>query len=58
MFVGSVSIRGTENCIAFAVVGNRDVFVVAACRDGESPRVIGVELGKWEVRDVELIGRG
>ncbi len=58
MFVGSVSIRGTENCIALAVVGDRDVLVAAACLDGESPGVVGVELGKWEVHDVELVGRG
>ncbi len=54
----TVSIRGTENCIALAVVGDCDVLVTTACLDGESPSVISVELGKWEVRDVELIGRG
>jgi hypothetical protein len=58
MFAGSVSMRGTEDCIALAMVGNHDVLFAAACPDGESPSVVGVELGKWEVRDVELIGRG
>jgi hypothetical protein len=58
MFVGSVSIRGTEDCVALAVVGDYDVLVAAACLDGESPGVVGVELCKWEIRVVELIGRG
>jgi hypothetical protein len=57
-FVGSVSVRGTEDCIALAVVGGCDVLVGAGCPDGESPGVVGVELGKWEVCDVELVGRG
>ncbi len=58
MFVGSVSIRGTENCIALALVGDCDVLVAATCPDGEFPSIVGVELSKWEVRDVELVGRG
>ncbi len=58
MFVRSVSIRGTEDCIALAVVGDYDVLVAAACLDGESPSVVGVELRKCKIRDVELIGRG
>ncbi len=41
-----------------AVVGDCDVLIAAACPDGESPGVISVELGEWEVRDVELVGRG
>ena len=58
MFVGSVSVRGTDDCIALAVVGDCDILVAAARPDGESPGVVGVELGKWEVRDVELVGEG
>ena len=59
MFIRSLSIRGTEDCIALAVVGDRDVLVAAVCSDGESPGVVSVELGKWEVHDVlELIGKG
>ncbi len=58
VFVGSVSIRGTEDCIALAVEGNRDVLVATVSLNVESPGVVGVELGKWEVRDVELVGRG
>ncbi len=58
MFVRSVSIRGTEDCIALAVVGNRDVLVATVCLDGESSGVVAVELGKWNARDVELMGRG
>ena len=37
-----------------AVEGNGDVLVAAASPDEESPSVIGVELGNWEVSDVEL----
>ncbi len=48
MFVRSVSIRGTDDCVALALVGNHDVLVAAACPDWESPGVVGVELGKWE----------
>ncbi len=40
------------------MVGNCDVLVTAASLDGESSGVVGVELGKWEVRDVELVGGG
>ncbi len=58
MFVGPVDIRGTEDCIAAAVEGDGDVLVATASLDGESTSVIGVELGKQEVRDVELIGGG
>jgi hypothetical protein len=58
MFVRSVSIIGTEDCVALAVVGDCDKLVATACPDGESPGVIGVELAKWEACDVELIGRG
>jgi hypothetical protein len=58
MFVGSVSIRGAEDYIELAVVGNCDVLVAAVCLDGESPGVVSVELGEWEVHDVELVGKG
>ncbi len=58
MFVGPVDIWGAEDCIAVAVEGDGDVLVAAASLDGESPRVIGVELGKREVHDVELVGGG
>ncbi len=58
MFVGPVDTWGTEDCIAAAVEGNGDVLVATVSLDGESPGVIGVELSKWEVRDVELVGRG
>ncbi len=58
VFIRSVSMRGAEDCAALAVEGNCDVLVTAASPDGESPGVVGVKLGKWEVRDVELIGRG
>ncbi len=47
MFVGSSG-----------MLGNRDVLVAAACLDGESPNVVSVELGKWDVCDVELVCRG
>ncbi len=58
VFIGPVDIRGAEVCIAAAVEGDGDVLVAAASPDGESTSVIGVELGKREVRDVELVGRG
>ncbi len=58
MFVRFVSIRGTEDCVALAVEGNCDVLVAAASLDGESLGVVGVKLGKWEVHDVEQVGRG
>jgi hypothetical protein len=57
MFVKAVSIGGTENCVALAVVGDCDVLVAAAFPNEEFPSVVSVELGKWKVRDVELIGR-
>jgi hypothetical protein len=56
MFVRPVDIWGAEDCVAAAVEGNGDVLVAAASPDGESPGVVSVELGKWEVRDVELVG--
>ncbi len=55
VFVGPVNIWGAEDCISAAVEGNGDVLVAAASLDGESPSVVGVELGKWEVHDVKLI---
>ncbi len=58
MFVGPVDIWGAEDCIAAAVEGDGDVLVAAASLDGESPGVVGVELGKQEVHDVELVGGG
>ncbi len=58
VFVRPVDIRGAKDCIAAAVEGDGDVLVAAASPDGESSGVVGVELGKWEVRDVELISGG
>ncbi len=58
MLVGPVDIRGTEDCIAVAVEGNGDVLVAVASPDGESSCVLGVELGKREVHDIELISGG
>jgi hypothetical protein len=58
VFIRPVVIRGTEDCIAAAVEGNCDVLVAAASLDGESSGVVGVELGKQEVRAVELVSRG
>ncbi len=58
MFIGPVDIWGAKDCVAVAVEGDGDVLVAAASLNGESPGVIGVELGKQEVRDVELIGGG
>jgi hypothetical protein len=58
MFVGPVDIWGKEDCIAAAVEGNGDVLVATASPDGKSPGVVGVELGKWRVCDVELVGGG
>ncbi len=58
MFVGSVSIKGAEDYVVLAVVGNHDVLVAAACPDRESSGVVSVELVKWEVHDVELVGEG
>jgi hypothetical protein len=58
VFIGPVDIRGTEDCVAAAVEGNGDVLVAAASPDGESTSVVGLELGKQEVHDVELISGG
>ncbi len=58
MGLRSVGIRGTENYIALGVIGNLDLLLAAACLDGESPGVVGVELGKWDICDGELIYRG
>ncbi len=58
VFVGPVDIRGAEDCIAAAVEGDGNVLVAAASLDGESSGVIGVELGKQEVHDVELVSGG
>jgi hypothetical protein len=58
VFVRPVDIKGAEDCIAAAVEGNCDVLVAAASPDGESSGIVGVELGKWEVRNVELISGG
>ncbi len=57
-FIGPVDIRGTEDCIAATVEGNGDVLVSAASPDRESTGVVGVELGKREVHDVELVSGG
>ncbi len=46
MYVRPVDIWGTEDCVAAAVEGDGDVLVAAASPDGESPGVVGVELGK------------
>ncbi len=58
MFVGPVDIRDAEDCIAAAVEGNGDVLVATANPGGESSGVVGVELGKQEVRDAELVSGG
>ncbi len=58
VFVGPVNIRGTEDCVAAAVEGDCDVLVAAASPDGELSGVVGVELGKWKFRDVELFSEG
>jgi hypothetical protein len=50
--------RGAEDCIAAVVEGDSDVLVGAASPYVESPVVVGVELGKWEVFDVELVSGG
>ncbi len=55
VFIGSVDIRGAEDCVEAAVEGIGDVLVAAVSLDGESTGVVGVELGKQEVHDVELI---
>ncbi len=41
-----------------AVEGNGDVLVADASPDGKFPGVVGVELGKQEVCNVELVGGG
>jgi hypothetical protein len=56
VFVGPVDIRGAEDCVAVTVEVNGDVLVAAASLDRESTGVVGVELGKRELRDVELVG--
>jgi hypothetical protein len=58
VFIGPVDVGGTEDCIATAVEGNGDVLVAAASPDGESASVVSVQLGKREVRDVELVAGG
>ncbi len=58
VFVGPVNIRGTEDCVAAAADGDGDVLVAPASLNGESPGVFGIELGKREVRDVELVSGG
>jgi hypothetical protein len=58
VFVRPVNIRGAVDCIAEAVGSNCDGLVAAVSLDGESPCVIGVKLGRWEVRDVELVSGG
>ncbi len=58
VFVGPVDIRGTEDGIAATVVGNGDVLVATESPDGESSGVVGDELGKQEVCDVELVSGG
>ena len=55
---GAIHPTGPSHCIAAALEGNGDVLVAAASPDGESPGVVGVELGKQEVCDVELVGGG
>jgi hypothetical protein len=40
------------------VEGNCDVLVATVSLDGESPGVVSVTLGKWEVHEVELVGKG
>jgi hypothetical protein len=58
VLVGPVNIRGAEDCVAVAVEGNGDVLAATVSPDEESPGVVGVELGKWEVHDVELVSGG
>ncbi len=58
VFVRPVVKRGTEDCIAASVEGNGDVLVAVASLDGEFTGVFGVDLGKREVRDIELVGGG
>ncbi len=58
MFVGPVDIWGTEDYVAFLVVGYCDVLVVAACSDEESAGVVSVELQEQYFCDVYLVGEG
>ncbi len=58
VFIRPVDIRGAEDCVAVAVEGAGDVLVATASPDGESTSVIGGELGKQEVHDVELVSVG
>ncbi len=58
VFVRPVNVRGAEDCIAVAVEGDCDVLVAAASLGGESFGVVGVEFGKREVCDVELVSGG
>ncbi len=58
VFVRPVNIRGADDCIALAVEGDLDVLVAAVSPNGESPGVVSVKLCKWEVHDVEHVGRG
>jgi hypothetical protein len=58
VFVRPVDTRGTDDCVAAAVEGNGDVLVAAASPDGESSCVVGVDIGKWEAGNVELVSEG
>jgi hypothetical protein len=58
VFVRHFDVRGAEDCVAVAVEGSGDVLVAAASPDGESSSVVGVELSKQEVCDVELVSGG
>ncbi len=58
VFIRPFDIRGTEDCIVAVVEGNGDVLVAAASPDRESSGVVGVELAKHEVHDVELVSGG
>ncbi len=56
VFVVSVSLRGTEDCIALAVECDCMYWLPLRAWMGS---LVGVKLGKWEVCDVEeLVGRG
>ncbi len=58
VFIGPVHIRGAEDCVDAAVEGDGNVLVAAASPDGDSTSAVGVELGKQEVHDVELVSGG
>ena len=58
MFVGSVGVRGAEDCVALFVVGYCDVLVSAAGSDGKSASVVGVEYGEWHFGYEELVVEG